>query len=107
MAAKGVHSLSRSQHSVVGVHAHTAVLTVAAKAFREIEGGVVGNRRSLYLTGESPLLKQPLNARELSYRERTLQGIVAACVEEDDDGGPPPEELLESDRVARMILEND
>ena len=91
---------------MAGVQAHATVLPIAAKAFGEIERGIVRNRRSVYLIGESPCLQQLLNPRELRDRERALQRVVAARVEKDDDGGMPLEEFLEGDRRALVILEN-
>ena len=94
VAAKRVDTVGRSQHSMAGVHAHATVLPIAAKTFGKIERGIVGNRRSVYLIGESPCLQQLLNPCELRDRERALQRVVAARVEEDDDGGCPRKNSL-------------
>jgi hypothetical protein len=87
-----------------GVDAQDAtVLPIAPKAIGEIERGIVGNRRSIYLSGESACLQQLLNIGELRHGERALQRVIAARVEKHHDGGTPFQKVVEGDLRAVVI----
>jgi hypothetical protein len=106
VATKCVDTVDRPQHPMVAIHSYVTVFAITAKTFGKIEGGVVRNRRSVYLIADSPHLQQFLNPRELRDRQRALQRIVAARIEKNDNRGISSEEFLEGDRGAVVILEN-
>src|SRR5438876_5400222 len=51
--AKRVHTVGRSQQSMMGVHAYASVLPINMKAFGQIKRWIIGNRCGVYLIGKS------------------------------------------------------
>src|SRR2546422_259649 len=92
---------------MTGGQTHAPVQPVAAKALGDVERGIVRDRRSVYLIGDSPCLQRSLNAGEFRHGQRALERVVAARVEENDDGGVTSEKFLEGDRRALVIFEYD
>jgi hypothetical protein len=89
---------------MTGIHSQATTLPVSAQSLGKVESRIIRNRRSLDSIRKASRLQFFLNARELRYREGTLQWIVAACVKERDDSRLVAEELLERDSSARVIL---
>ena len=75
MLAERVVALGRPQHPMPGVHAHAPVLPVDAKAFGQVEGRIVGDRRGADLVGEAPCLQQAWTRASLVIVSEHFSGL--------------------------------
>ena len=81
-----------------GTEDDPSILAVGPQTGREVELGVVGDRRSLDPAVQPEVGKPPLEPSQLGDRERALVGVIAARIEERHHRGLP---VKNSENVTR------